>query len=134
MTREYWLQNENLTAEDLNMLLQSIHPKLLDMEHYNLADAYWNDIPFRIFLLRSLDYMLDIIEKDLGPSEDIEYYYRKAYPKIKQFWDYEEIINLVDVEKTMVDTMNSLHLSNIYEVIELWWNFRIEEFMEANNV
>lgn len=125
MNREYWLQNKNLTSKDLSMLLQNIHKHLLDYESWYLDQAYWNDRPLKFFLYHSLEQMLDIIEKDLGPSENIENYYSDIYPKIKQLWDYEDVIELT--KKNMTEVMKDLNLTSVYEVIERWWNFRIEE-------
>lgn len=118
--KSHWLNNEDLTSEELRDLLMRIHERLVDMEEKNCWDASINEMGFQCFLNQSLDYMLDEIEKDIG--YDIEKY--QWYPKINQLWHYADYI--ADVHCTVDEASQDFKgKTKIYEMVEEWWKWWI---------
>lgn len=113
MNREHWLAWEDLTSDDIEELISSIHPQLVRMENKNFLNVASN---FRTFLFQSFDLMIKSLEKILDPE-------RKVCPKINQLLDYEDdIFHMGD--STTKEMMRYYGTNTVYATVENWWRYK----------
>jgi len=110
-----WKEMTQFNDQDANELINAAHAHLVDMELKNQWDSTVNEFKFQDFLQQAFNYMLQHIEDQL--HDDVAKY--QWYPKIKEFWDYAELIQMVDC--TVNDAIEDFHTSKIYEMVEMWW-------------
>ena len=90
---------EPLSCEDMEELLNTITPKLQELEERNLWDYYVNDDDLPVFINRAFTYMYEIVGRNYLKEWEI-------YPKQKDFdslWD----IMLEEIKEEKIDIKNT---------------------------
>lgn len=119
MNREYWLEWENLTKKDIEMLISAIHPYLVDMEDKNRWDVAINEEGFQTLIYQAFFQMIEVLERILDPErkENIDFYC--YYPKINQLLNYEN--DIIRIKSSVQGMMDIFHTTTIYDTVEHWW-------------